>query len=137
MEQICFILNQLTIISIAAKHFKGENVTIRSMFDDYDEDMQAMTWKRADKSISTSLFGAFKHPGSLSLPQSPAFFEKETHAKDAFDGSFHKSGKEYMILCGKFKAGIGFVALTGVTYGVILKIALLEALTGCIRDHCD
>lgn len=70
---------------------KGEKAVMRAEVDDYDEDMINM-WNRKEKSVPSSLFGAFKHPASLSLPQSPAFFEKEPYGKEGFEGSFQKTG---------------------------------------------
>ncbi|XP_012944343.1 nuclear pore complex protein Nup98-Nup96 [Aplysia californica] len=60
---------------------------------DIFEDLQSM-WKKSSDKTSSNLFGAFKHPASLSLPQSPAFSDsKDSYGKEGYEPvSFPKAG---------------------------------------------
>ncbi|BFZ15130.1 hypothetical protein BsWGS_18167 [Bradybaena similaris] len=59
--------------------------------DYYDADMKSV-WKKSVSKASSGLFGSFKHPAVLSLPQSPAFSDKESHEKDGYEPVVLKSG---------------------------------------------
>uniref|UniRef100_A0A0B7B1H5 Nuclear pore complex protein Nup98-Nup96 n=1 Tax=Arion vulgaris TaxID=1028688 RepID=A0A0B7B1H5_9EUPU len=70
---------------------KKEEKLLRDNANYYDMDMSSV-WRKSGK-VSTGLFGSFKHPAMLSLPQSPAFSDKESHEKEGYEPvSLGKSG---------------------------------------------
>lgn len=57
---------------------------MREDMDGYDVD-QRSSWKKSGSKTSTGLFGSFKYPAMLSLPQSPAFSDKDQHEKEGYE----------------------------------------------------
>ena len=73
--------------------YKKKREPVNKSESDNYEDLHRMWKTSGDTKGGSSLFGAFKHPASLSLPQSPAFSDKESFGKEGYEPvAFPKSG---------------------------------------------